>query len=34
MSEHELKALRVRRILLKPFKVHSIITTIEMLVAS
>lgn len=33
-TAEQLKALRVRRILLKPFKVHNVITTIEMLVAS
>lgn len=32
-TAEELKALQVRRILLKPFKVRNIITTIELLVA-
>lgn len=33
-TAEQLKALRVRRILLKPFKVRNVITTIEMLVAA
>ena len=33
-TAEQLKALRVRRILLKPFKVRNVISTIEMLVAA